>query len=419
MKRQNGFLVLMLVILGIFFIQPPAFAVDPIRIGVLVPLTGPFAALGADAVESTKLAFEEIDYKIGKRPIQLFFEDSAGNPALAVQKTQRLIEREKVQLILGPMSGAEALAVKDMADRIPNVTVVVAGAASENVTMRGIKPNVFRTSYTGAQVMFPFGKYVYEKLGYRKVAVLGGDYAFPHTQIGGFAASFMLAGGEITKRFWAPFAATDFSSIIAQIPKDNDALMVVLGGTDAVNFIKQFVEFGLHGKIKLLGGSVFVDPIVLQTSGKFLEDVLSGSHYAQDLPYPEFKRYNDEFVKRVGRNSSLHAADFYIGSKVAIDALGKVKGKIEDQKGFREALLKVKMDTPRGPFEFDKYHNVVLTSYITRVKKNGEDYKNIVIEKYPKVTQFGPFDPDWYQSQPSFDRTNPTPETIKNAKLAK
>lgn len=419
MKRQKWHLVTTWIFLLCLFSISQTFAQEPIRIGILSPLTGAFAGPGHDAVEGIKLSFEELDYKVAGRPVQLFFEDSAAKPDLAVQKTLRLVEREKVQLILGPLSGSEALAVKDVADRIPNVTVVVAGAASENVTMRGIKDNVYRTSYSGAQVMFPFGKHVYEKMGYKKIATLGEDYAFPHTQIGGFIASFLLAGGEVSKRFWVPYATTDYSSIISQIPNDIDAMMVCLGGTDAVNFIKQFKEFGLLGKVKILGGSTFVDPTVLQTAGPLLEGVLSGSHFAQELPYPEFEKYNTAFVGRVGRSSSLFAADYYIASRVAIEAIKGVNGKIEDQKAFRDALIKVKMNTPRGPFEFDKYHNVVLTSYINEVRKVGNEYKNIVLQNFPKATQFGPFDPDWYQSQPSFDRVNPTPETIKNAKFAK
>lgn len=130
----------------------------PIRVGVLVPTTGAFSGLGQDGTEGVKMAFEEIGYKIGGRDIQLFFEDTAADPNLCIQKTQRLVEREGVQLILGPLSGGEGMAIKGFADRIPDTTVVVAGAASEDITMRGVKDNVFRTAYSGAQVMFKFGE---------------------------------------------------------------------------------------------------------------------------------------------------------------------------------------------------------------------------------------------------------------------
>jgi len=392
---------------------------DPIRIGVLVPLTGAFASLGVDGMEGTKMAFEEIGYTVSGRKIELFFEDTAADPDLCIQKTSRLVEREKVDLILGPLSGGEATALKGYADRIPDTTIVVAGAASEDVTMRGVPDNIFRTAYTGAQTMFAFGDYAYDVLGYRKVVTIAEDYDFPFSQVGGFMLNFVRKGGEVVDRLWVNVGTTDYSSIIAQIPEDIDAVYVALGGTDAINFIKQFNNFGLGGKIDILGGSITVDTSIISTeAGKYLEGVYSGSHYAQVLPYPEFEKFDRDFSERFGRPSSLFAADYYIGAKVAIAALEAVNGKIEDQTAYRDALLKVEMNTPRGPFRFDEYHNVVENVYINQVQNVNGELRNVVIETYENQTQFGPYDPEWYQSQPSFDRTNPTKESIMGAVLA-
>lgn len=419
LQSLGVFVVTMFVVLcAAFFTTAVAQDGEPLRIGVLSPLTGTLAGPGQDAIEGIKLAFEEIDYEIAGRPIQLFFEDSAASPTLTVQKTQRLVERDRVQLILGPLSGSEAIAVKDFAPRIPEVTIVVAGAASEDVTMRGIEPNVFRTSYSGAQVMFKFGEFAYEGLGYRKVATLGEDYAFPHTQIGGFIASFCLAGGEVPRRFWVPLGTADFSSIFPEIPADVDALMVTLGGADAVNFLQQAAEFGILDRVTILAGSVTVDATILRTAGDLVEGVLSGSHYAQVLPYPEFEEFNTRFEAEVGRPSSLFAADYYIAAKVAINALRQVDGNLDDQEAFREALRGVEIATPRGPFSFDEYQNVVLTAYINEVRDVDGVFRNVVLQSFPDQTQFGPFDPDWYQAQPPFDRTNPVCEEMQDAVLA-
>ncbi len=392
---------------------------DPIKIGVLVPLTGAFASLGVDGMEGTKMAFEETDYTIGGRKVELFFEDTAADPDLCIQKTSRLVEREGVDLILGPLSGGEATALKGYADRIPDTTIIVAGAASEDVTMRGVPDNIFRTAYTGAQTMFAFGDYAYDELGYRKVVTLAEDYDFPFSQVGGFMLNFVRKGGEVVDRLWVNVGTQDFSSIIAQIPQDIDAVYVALGGTDAINFIKQFNDFGYGDKIDILGGSITVDTSIISTdAGAFLEGVYSGSHYAQVLPYPEFEKFDNDYNERFGRPSSLFAADYYIGAKVAIAALEAVDGNIEDQAAYREALLKVEMNTPRGPFKFDEYHNVIEHVYINQVQNVDGVLRNVVVKTYENQTQFGPYDPDWYQSQPSFDRTNPTVESIMGAKLA-
>ena len=390
--------------------------IKPLKIGVLASLTGVYAGGGWLGIEGVKLALEGVNFEIAGRPVQLFIEDSSANPTMVVQKARRLAEREKVQLILGPLSGGEGMALKDYADRIPNVTIIVSAAASEDITMRGIKDNVFRTAMSGSQVMFPFGKYAYEKLGIKRIATLGDDYAFPYSQVGGFLSTYLLAGGECVARIWSPLGTTDFSSFIAQIPTDIDALLVTLGGSAGINFIKQLKEYGLKDKVKILGESILVDPVVLSQTGEDLVGVLAASHYAQDLPYKEFKDFDAEFVERNGLPSSLWAADYYISARVAIAALQEINGNIEDQAAFRAALRKVKMDTPRGPFAFDDNRQSILTTYITQVKEIDGQYRNVPLESFPNQDQFGPFDPDWYQAQPPFGRDTPTLDLLKSAK---
>lgn len=390
---------------------------EVIKIGVLVPLTGAFSALGVDGMEGTKMAFEEIGEEICGKKVELYFEDTAADPDLCIQKVSRLVEREGVDIILGPLSGGEATALKDYADNIPDTTIIVAGAASEDVTMRGVKDNVFRTAYTGAQTMFAFGDYIYNELGYKKIVTIAEDYDFPFSQVGGLLLNYVNAGGEVLNRLWVNVGTTDYSSIIAQIPSDADAVYVALGGADAVNFISQFNDYGLD--ISIVGGSITIDTTTLSSDvGYLLEGVYAGSHYAQVLPYPEFKEFDSSFVDRYGRASSLFAADYYIGAQVCIKALEAVEGNCSDIPEFRQAILDVAYDSPRGPFSFDDYHNVVEDVYITQVQNVDGELRNVVVETYENQTQFGPYDPDWYQSQPPFDRENPTIESIKSAKYA-
>ena len=395
----------------------PAASGDTIKIGVLVPLTGAFAALGVDGMEGVKMAFEEIDYTINGKKVELFFEDTAADPDLCIQKVSRLVEREGVDIILGPLSGGEATALKDYAPNIPDTTIIVAGAASEDVTMRGVPDNIFRTAYTGAQTMFAFGDFAYQELGYKKIVTLAEDYDFPFSQVGGFLLNYIRSGGEVLNRLWVNVGTTDYSSIIAQIPEDADAIYVALGGSDAINFINQFHDYGIDKPI--LGGSITIDTTILSSeAGRLLEGVYAGSHYAQVLPYPEFEAFDKSFSERFDRASSLFAADYYIGSQVAIKAMDAVKGDLSDVAAFRSEILKVKYDSPRGPFSFDEFHNVIENVYITQVQNIDGQLRNVVYKTYENQTQFGPYDPDWYQSQPSYDRVNPTEETIKGAKLA-
>ena len=171
--------------------------------------------------------------------------------------------------------------------------------------------------------------------------------------------------------------------------------------------------------IPILGGSITIDTTILASeAGHLLEGVYAGSHYAQVLPYPEFEQFDSDFSERYGRASSLFAADYYIGAQVAIQALEAVNGDISDADAFHQAILDVKYDSPRGPFSFDEYHNVIENVYITQVQNIDGELRNVVVETYENQTQFGPYDPDWYQSQPSFDRENPTIDSIMSAELA-
>lgn len=114
----------------------------------------------------------------------------------------------------------------------------------------------------------------------------------------------------------------------------------------------------------------------------------------------------------------MFAADYYIGAQVAIKALEAVNADISDKEAFWDAISEVEFDSPRGPFSFDDYHNVIENVYITQVQNVDGELRNVVVETYENQTQFGPYDPEWYQSQPSFDRENPTIESIENAVYA-
>ena len=387
----------------------PAFAQDkePIRIGVMSSLSGAFAQMGQDGVDGVRLAFEEVGNEIAGRPVELFIEDSAMNPSTAVEKTRALVNRDGAQLVLGPLSGAAGLAVKNGADEFPNATIIVAGSAAEDITMRGVAPNVFRTSYTGAQPTFPLGNYAYEK-GYRKVAIVAEDYAFPYAQVGGFMKTFCALGGTVTEKFWVPIGTSDYSSIVAQIPQDIDALFVALGGTDAVNFVKQMEQFGLLDQVDILGGTVTVDGTQLSSIGPLMEGVVSGSIMSGQLESEAFKELDRKFQELRNRPPSLFVENYYRAAKWAILALQDIDGRIEDQEAFREELLQTSFHAPGSFVSFDEYHNVVPDVYLNRVQQVNGQWRNVPIRTYARVSQFWNFDPKEYQAAPAYDRDTPS-----------
>ncbi len=393
---------------------------DPIKVGVITPLSGNASTIGEGCVNAVNMALDEANWEVCGRKIELTVEDSPESATICIEKTERLVQRDGVQVILGPLGGAEGAAIKQYAPNIPDTTIIVAGSAAESVTMRGIEPNVFRTSYTGSQVTFALGTYAYEELGYRKVATIAANYDFPFAQVAGFVLTFVRSGGEVVDRLWVEQGSTDYSSIVTKIPEGIDAMYCCLTSSDAINFLSTLQSMGRFGEFAILGGTTFVDTYTLESDvGYLLEDVYASGHWAEDLPYEEAKTFMAAFEEKFGTTPTLWATDYYIATQWFLKAAEEVGGNIEDLDAFREAIMNVNYNSARGPVRMDEFHNVVENVYITHVEKNA-DGKLVTV---PIVTledqdQFGPFDPDWYQDTLGDpDETNPTNEAAQSAIL--
>ena len=394
---------------------------EPIKIGLIAPLTGNASTIGEGIVKAVNLAFDEVNWEVCGRKIEMTTEDSPESATICIEKAERLVQRDGVQVIIGPIGGAEGAAIKQYAPNIPDTTIIVAGSAAESVTMRGIEPNVFRTSYTGSQVTFALGTYAYEELGYRKMATIASNYDFPFAQVAGFVLTFIRSGGEIVDRIWVEQGSTDYSSFVARIPQGIDAMYCVLSSSDAINFLSTLESVGRFGEFDILGGTTFVDTYTLDSDvGYLLDGVYASGHWAQDLPYEEAKRFRQAFNDLTGEDPTLWATDYYIACQWFLKAVEAVNGNIEDKDAFRQAILDVSFDSARGPVRMDEYHNVVENVYITHVEEDPNTGKLVTVPiiTYEDQDQFGPFDPDWYQDglgDP--DETNPSDEACQQAVL--
>ena len=235
-----------------------AFAADDtLKLGAVASLEGAFTVLGEDGMRGVELALKEHNYMAGGKKIELIKGSSDASPDSAVAATRKIVEQDGVPIVIGPLSGDEGLAVKDYAKTKPDVTFVNGTSAAQDTTLRDPAPNFFRFSTDGAQWMAGLGTYAYADKGYRSVATVAEDYSFPYTQVFGFMAEFCKAGGKVTSKSWVPIGNKDYSSVIAAIPDDVDAIYVALGGADAVNFLSQYQQAG--GAAPLIGGSITTD----------------------------------------------------------------------------------------------------------------------------------------------------------------
>jgi branched-chain amino acid transport system substrate-binding protein len=390
-----------------------------IKIGLLSTLEGPFAPFGEAANMGAKVALLEVGgqlegsgprdgvsgAKVGGKEIELVVESSDATPDVAVDATRRLVEQNKVDAMVGPLSGDEGLAIKNYAKQHTDVTFVNGSSGAQNTTLRDPAPNFFRFSTDGAQWMAGLGKYAAGKLGYKKVTTVAEDYSFPYDQVGGFMTEYCDAGGKVSKKIWVPIGTKDYASFIAQIPKDVDAVYVALGGADALNFTKQYDEF-TGRKTPLLGGSITVDGAIIKGLKDRVEGTVSAGPVAVlDTPaYAKYAAALKEHFPEAGP-PGLFDLGYYVNMKSLLQGLEQTGGDVsgEDAK-LREALSDLQWDTPVGPVELDENRQAISNNYLFKVT-NGESR---LLDTVENVNQTLGFDREEYVAAPPFDRENPS-----------
>src|SRR6202451_1250128 len=242
-----------------------AWAQEKIKVGVTATLEGTYTILGVDGMAGFNAAVKKYGPTAGGRELEFVIASTDATPDSAVRAVRKLIEQDKVQILLSPLSGDEGIAVKNFAKTHPELTFVNAASGAQETTYVDPAPNFFRFNMDGAQWQVGLGKYAYETKGYRKIATVGEDYSFIYTQVFGLVLEFCGAGGRVTSRQWVPLGTKDFASVIAALPDDVDAIYLGLGGADAVNFLNQYQQAG--GKAHLLGGSIMVDQTIMSAKG--------------------------------------------------------------------------------------------------------------------------------------------------------
>jgi branched-chain amino acid transport system substrate-binding protein len=290
----------------------------PVKIGLLATLEGPFAAGGADGMRGAELAVKERGGVVAGRKIEIVKASSDAKPDVAVNATRKLVEQDRVEIMVGPLSGGEGIAVKEYSKTQPNITFINGSSGAQATTLVNPSPNFFRFNTEGAQWMVGLGKAALDK-GYKRVMVIAEDYAFPYSQVQGFMSEYCRLGGKVPVKAWVPLGGKDYSSVIARIPKDVDALVVVLGGADAVNFLNQYEAAG--GDKPLVGGSITVSQDILNYKGKrrdSLVGTIAGSPIADAYDGAEFKKFVAAYRKEYPVSSgaypspSLFALVYYI-----------------------------------------------------------------------------------------------------------
>ena len=351
---------------------------QPIKIGLLATLEGPFAAGGADGMRGAELAVKQRGGVVAGRKIEIIKASSDAKPDVAVNATRKLVEQDKVDIMVGPLSGGEGIAVKDYSKTQPQVTFINGGSGAQATTLVNTSPNFFRFNTEGAQWMVGLGKAAMDK-GYKRTMIIAEDYAFPYSQVQGFMAEYCRLGGKVPVKAWVPLGGKDYSSVIATIPKDVDALLVILGGADAVNFLTQYENSG--GDKPMMGGSITVSQDVLNYRGKrrdSLVGTISAGPLADTFDGADWKAFVADYQRNYPVSAggypspSLFALVYYVNMKAALDGLAAVNGDLSGgQAKYRDALQKMVLKTPTGDVRLDSNRQAIGTTFVTEVVKDS------------------------------------------------
>jgi len=338
--------------------------------------------------------------------------DTAGQPATTKTRTQEAVERYQVHAIIGPLAAFEALAINDYVKQAK--VVISPSAAAEDLTQRNLNPWFVRAVTTSAQMNHPLGEYAAKVLKYKRIATIGDDFAFGHETTAGFQRTFEENGGKIVQKLWSPLNVADYGSYVGDLKTDVDAVYASFAGANGLRFLRQYAEYGLKGKVPVLGNMTTVDEGILKNMGDEAVGVVSSGWYSAAIDNPENHKFVEAYRKKYDADPGYYSAGAYTAAFFLDLALQKIKGNIEDKDAFMKALRSLDIkDSFRGPMHIDKYGNPDLTIYIRKVERKNGRLVNAVMQTYPNVSQFWKMSPQDFLKSPVYSRSFPEAKNLE------
>jgi branched-chain amino acid transport system substrate-binding protein len=346
------------------------------------------------------------------RKVELIIADTGGNPAGARTKTQELVEKEKVAVIIGPLATFEALAIDDyiLQAKVPLITPT--SAAQNDLAQQKKNDYVIHAVGTAAQPTHVLGQYAVKKLGMKRVALIADDFAYGHEGAAGFFKSFEDNGGKAVQRLWPPLNAADYGNYIAQLKQNVDGVYAGFAGTNGVRFLKQYKEYQL--KPIVLGNPTAVDEGILKLMGDEAVGVYSASWYSAGITSPDNQRFVKAVQTEYKATPGFYTAGTYTAGLWLEAALKIINGKFEDKPAFVRALHTAKLTSgPMGPIHLDEYAKPVMNIYIRKVERKDGQLVNTIVETVPEVSQFWTYEPKAFLAMPAYSRESPAAKNLE------
>jgi branched-chain amino acid transport system substrate-binding protein len=359
MKRLMGSLT----IAGLL-LSGSVLAADQVKIGLMTTLSGPAGSIGAEMRDGFNLRVKENGGKLGGLPAEVIVVDDQLKPDVGAQNVDRLINREKVDLMTGVIFSAVLQPI--LPTILGQTFYLSSNTALEELAGEKCNENFFGVAFQGQDVPAGLGQFMTDKK-IESVAIIAPNYPGGRDVVGGFKR---LYKGKIVEEIWTTLGQSDYGAEITQVRASGaKATFIFLPGGMGINFVKQYNSSGLNRTIPLYTPGYSADEDTIKAVGEALVGVYNTSQWAWDLPNAANKRFVDGFMKEFGRRPTLYAAQAYDVALLVDQAVKDVGGKLEDKAAFRKAIRTAKFDSPRGPFKFNNNHMPIHDIYLRQVVK--------------------------------------------------
>jgi len=336
-----------------------------LRIGLMLPYTGTYAALGNAITNGFKLAVTERGGKLGGRELEYFTVDDESDPSKAPENTNKLVQRDKVDVLIGTVHSGVALGMVKIA-RETGTLLVIPNAGAAAATGDLCAPNIFRTSFTNWQTGYPMGKIVVDR-GFKNVVTITWKYAAGEESASGFAEGLAKAGGKVVKELWVPFPQVEFQALLTSIASlKPDAVYTFFAGAGAVKFVKDYAAAGLKGNVPLFGSGFLTDG-VLEAQGEAAQGLETTLHYGDGLDTPRNKSFREAYSKAYKSDADVYAVQGYDTGLLLAAGLDAVRGDATQKNQLIAGLEKARIESPRGAWTLSKAHNPIQDIYLRKV----------------------------------------------------
>ena len=371
-------LALAAAVLATFCATPALAQASPIKVGLMLPATGTFAALG-DAIEKGfKLHVQEQGGKLAGREVQYFKVDDESDPAKATDNVNKLIKRDQVDVLVGTVHSGVALAMARAA-RDSNTLLIVPNAGADAITGAQCAPNIFRSSFSNWQPGYAAGVVAAGK-GYKRAMSITWNYAAGNEAVKGFTEGFEKGGGKVMKELSLPFPGVEFQALLTEIAAQKpDVVFAFFAGGGAPKFLKDYDAAGLKKNVPLMV-SGFVTEGALEAAGPSGQGVLSTLHYADDLNTPRNNAFRKAYALNWKSQPDVYAVQGYDAAQMLSAGLNAVKGDIKQRDALQAAMAKAVIDSPRGKFSLSPQRNPVQDIFLREAKGTNNELRSVAVK---------------------------------------